>query len=213
MPRTPPLFLCWAIFTVLLSRIGRAAHPAFAGSGLEKLDAFQQTITHDEFTQLLNGVYAPAVDLTPWFAIEPTEVRIAEGDGNWFTLEFSESSVTKVGPAIGVPPKNCRRSDTSTFWVSRWRSTPDISAATWAKMEERWFQIDDSKPITEGDMTLRVAQFIAPRLTALGAQVLWVRSRPGPVTTRSPEYSVNLAFLNIGRARNASNFPELHRPI
>ena len=31
-------------------------------------------------------------------------------------------------------------------------------------MEERWFQVGDSKPIQEGDMTLLVAKMLVPKL-------------------------------------------------
>ena len=50
-------------------------------------------------------------------------------------------------------------------------------------MEERWFQIGDAPPVTEGDMTLTVAQLLAPRLEKLGAEVFLTRSRPAPATS------------------------------
>ena len=64
---------------------------------------------------------------------------------------------------------------------------PGHLGGSWAKMEERWFQIGNSIPVVEGDMTLRVAQILAPRLESLGATVTLVRSAPGPVTTVRPE--------------------------
>src|SRR4029077_15274072 len=64
---------------------------------------------------------------------------------------------------------------------------PGHLGGTWAKMEERWFQIGNSIPVIEGDLTLRVAQTLAPRLQELGAKVTLVRSAPGPVTTVRPE--------------------------
>ena len=41
-----------------------------------------------------------------------------------------------------------------------------------------FFQIGESRPVTEGDMTLRVAKMLAPKLQALGAQVSLVRDAP-----------------------------------
>ena len=70
---------------------------------------------------------------------------------------------------------------------SKLPSTLVICGGTWAKMEERWFQIGNSIPVAEGDLTLRVAQILVPRLQSLGAQVTLVRSAPGPVTTVRPE--------------------------
>ena len=55
---------------------------------------------------------------------------------------------------------------------------PGHLGGTWAKMEERWFKIGDAPPVQEGDMTLRVAQMLAPRLEPLGAKVSLVRDKP-----------------------------------
>ncbi len=53
-------------------------------------------------------------------------------------------------------------------------------------MEERWFQVGDSKPVTEGDMTLLVAKILAPKLRALGAKVSFVRDKTQPATSKRP---------------------------
>ena len=52
-----------------------------------------------------------------------------------------------------------------------------IPGGNWARMEERWFQVGDSKPIQEGDMTLLVAKLIAPKLRKVGAPVSFVRDK------------------------------------
>jgi N-acetylmuramoyl-L-alanine amidase len=63
---------------------------------------------------------------------------------------------------------------------------PGHIGGKWAKMEERWFQIGNSAPVMEGDMTLRVAKLLVPRLKALGAQVSLTRSGSEPLTSRRP---------------------------
>jgi N-acetylmuramoyl-L-alanine amidase len=63
---------------------------------------------------------------------------------------------------------------------------PGHLGGKWAKMEERWFQIGNSEPVTEGDLTLRTAKHLAPLLRELGARVVFVRSRPGPLTSLRP---------------------------
>jgi hypothetical protein len=73
---------------------------------------------------------------------------------------------------------------------------PGHLGGSWAKMEERWFQIGKSKPVTEGDMTLYVAKLLVPRLTALGAQVFLTRTKAGPVTPVRPK--------SLGKAAVAS---------
>jgi hypothetical protein len=198
MPRLFPFLLCWAIsWSFVRSAPGEQLAPLSSAPDWRDLDAFQQTITHDEFRSLLEEVYAPGLDLRPWFAIEPTQVRIAEGNGNWFTLRFANDSAAHVVPRYWRRAAELSLHPEQPLSGLRIALDPGHLGGAWAKMEERWFQIDDSNPVTEGDLTLRVAQLIAPRLAALGAQVLWVRSRPGPVTNLTPETLQALAFLTL----------------
>ena len=54
-------------------------------------------------------------------------------------------------------------------------------------MEERWFQVADSKPVQEGDLTLCVARLLATRLRDLGAKVSFVRNDDEPTTAKRPD--------------------------
>src|SRR5258708_22800722 len=99
MPRTFLFLIFWAIYWAALRPVSaERLSPLSSAPDWQGLDVFQQTITHDEFTQLLAGVYSPNVDLAPWFEIEPTQVRIAKGYGGLFTLKFSVDSACQVSP-------------------------------------------------------------------------------------------------------------------
>ncbi len=63
---------------------------------------------------------------------------------------------------------------------------PGHIGGEWARMEERWYQIDETRPVTEGDMTLLTAKLLAPGLESLGATVTLVRSSRNPVTELRP---------------------------
>src|SRR5258706_6745200 len=105
MPRTFLFLIFWAIYWPALRPVSaERLSPLSSAPDWQDLGVFQQTITHDEFKQLLAGVYAPNVDLAPWFEIELTQVRIAKGDGDWFTLKFSGSSDVQVARTIGGSP-------------------------------------------------------------------------------------------------------------
>ena len=54
-------------------------------------------------------------------------------------------------------------------------------------MEERWFQVGNSSPVTEGDLTLHVARLLAPRLRELGARVFFIRNSNEPITAKRPD--------------------------
>src|SRR5260370_20316580 len=107
MPRTFPFLIFWAIYWAALRPVSaECLSPLSAAPDWQGLGVFQQTIAHDEFTQLLARVYAPGVDLAPWFKIEPTQVRIAEGDGGWVILKFSGSSDAQVAPRYWRIPEH-----------------------------------------------------------------------------------------------------------
>jgi N-acetylmuramoyl-L-alanine amidase len=64
---------------------------------------------------------------------------------------------------------------------------PGHLGGKWAKMEERWFKVGDTKPVTEGDLALRVARLLAPKLKRLGAKVFFVRNSKEPITSKRPD--------------------------
>jgi len=145
------------------------------------LDQFQGTITRAEFVQLLDQVYAPRdatmglIDVNE----ERASIVMRLGEPERFILRFAKD-------AASVKP-------TPRYWRVgrslkglRIAIDPGHLGGEWTKMEERWFQIEGSVPVAEGDLTLRVAEAIAPQLTALGAEVLWVRRTPQPVTAKRP---------------------------
>jgi len=64
---------------------------------------------------------------------------------------------------------------------------PGHLGGEWAKMEERWFQVGNTQPVQEGDLTLKVARLLAARLRELGAKVFFVRNSNEPVTAKRPD--------------------------
>jgi hypothetical protein len=64
---------------------------------------------------------------------------------------------------------------------------PGHLGGEWARMEERWFQVGSTQPVQEGDLTLKVARLLAPRLRELGAKVFFVRNGNEPVTAKRPD--------------------------
>ena len=170
-----------------------------------RLDRYQETITGSEFADLLNTVYAPNYAASQWIKLEPADAVIQENATEKFILRFAANP-----GATALPPR---------YWKAAERFGPNpeqplsgVSIAIdpghlggdWAKMEERWFQIGNSVPVKEGDLTLRVAQLLAPRLEGLGAKVTLVRSAPGPVTGIRPDQLTAQAAESL-RDRGVTN--------
>ena len=157
-----------------------------------RLEAYQETITRAEFTRLLDEIYAPQQAAAGLIEIgeETAVIRQNLAPGDTFVLHFAKDDAhAKAIPRYwrnlaDIP----RGSDPArTLAGVKIAIDPGHLGGDWAKMEERWYQIGETVPVTEGDLTLRVAQLLAPQLTALGAEVTLVRSAAGPTTPERPE--------------------------
>ncbi len=161
------------------------AHPRW--SVLEK---YQETITHDDFTRLVQDVYCTHGFGDESIKIDNESARILTNRDaqSFFTLHFAkdESSRKRVPrlwrPAKSLPPT---KPDKPLSGL-RIALDPGHLGGKWAKMEERWFQVDETTPVTEGDLTLRVSRLLAQRLQKLGAKVLFVRNSTQPITSKRP---------------------------
>jgi len=109
--------------------------------------------------------------------------------GKVFTLHFAPDPASREHiPRLWRPAKSLRaRNQTKPLAGLRIALDPGHLGGKWAKMEERWFKVGDSKPVTEGDLTLRVSRMLASRLKKLGATVLFVRNSTQPVTSKRPD--------------------------
>ncbi|MEO7165424.1 MAG: hypothetical protein ABI787_11350 [Spartobacteria bacterium] len=155
-----------------------------------ELERYQTSITHDEFVQLLDQVYGTHGYKPELFQIEPDRVRIltATGTQNYFVLHFAKDETNRLPlthwwTAPAALPAASEAKPLAGFHIAL---DPGHLGGTWAKMEERWFKIGDAPPVQEGDMTLRVAQLLAPRLESLGAKVSLVRENAEPITPYRP---------------------------
>src|SRR6266487_3401655 len=162
------------------------AHPRW-----NVLEKYQETITHDEFTRLIQHAYCTHGFAPDLVAINDKNIRILTNRDaqKFFTLRFAEDETSRQPvphlwrPAKSLPPA---KPDKPLSGL-RIALDPGHLGGKWAKMEERWFQVGDSQPVQEGDLTLRVARLLAPRLRKLGAKVSFVRSTDEPTTGKRPD--------------------------
>jgi len=155
------------------------------------LEHYQQTITRDEFAHLINDVYGThgfAPDLIE-INEEAARILINRDAQNFFTLRFAGSTEEqKPVPRLWRPAKSLRSAGRDKPLAGlKVALDPGHLGGSWAKMEERWFQVGDSKPVQEGDLTLRVSRLLATRLRDLGAKVSFVRSTDEPATGKRPD--------------------------
>lgn len=188
------------------------------------LEHYQRTITHDEFAHLINDVYCthgiPSDLITadndaarivtehvssPGVKARDNDAKEIVSDRQSqkvFTLHFAPDlkSEAKV-PRLWRPAKSMSPAKPNKPLAGvRIALDPGHLGGRWAKMEERWFQVGESKPVTEGDLTLRVSRLLATRLKKLGATVLFVRNSTQPTTSKRPadfrELAKNILIKN-----------------
>ena len=162
------------------------SHPKWA-----VLEKYQETITHDEFTRLIQDVYCTHGFAQDLIEINENTARVLMNRKaqKFFTLRFAENDascnpVPRLWRAAKSLPPAKQEKPLSGL---RLALDPGHLGGKWAKMEERWFQVDSSQPVQEGDLVLNVARLLAPRLRELGAKVFFVRNSNEPVTAKRPD--------------------------
>ncbi len=160
------------------------------------LDKYQRTITRDEFARLLTQVFAPNGAWQGWFDIGPDHVNVVTSPGKPpFRLDFAAEGAAEPVPRYWRGGKSLHG--------LRVAIDPGHLGGPWARMEERWFQIGDGKPVVEGDMTLAVARHLKRELEARGAKVYLVRDSAKPATPLRPEKLRKAAAASLQDQRRA----------
>ena len=191
----------------------------------QTLEKYQETMTRDEFTGALQNVYCTRGFRPDFVDVAERLVRflIDREDQKWFALRFAPDQKSRKPVlqswkrAASMAPAQ-KGSELAGLKIAL---DPGHIGGAWAQMEERWFQVGDSKPIQEGDMALLVAKLLAPKLRQLGASVSLLRETAAPVTTKRPDDLKEIAkqiLLRNGEAEPREDFagpddPEKERTI
>ncbi len=206
--RSAFLRLCGLLFLLQAGAHAQRLSPLAPAPDWSQLDAFQETITRDEFERLLNDIYAPNEAAKDFIEIKADVALIKEKvtPPTWFELRFASSAekgkpVPRTWkPASALPKKQTGR----PLAGLKVAIDPGHLGGDWAKMEARWFQIGNSLPVTEGDMTLRVAKILTQKLRTLGADVSLVRESSVPTTGRRPTDLLRVAEKEIRKSEKPS---------
>ena len=172
--------------TCLHNGMATKLSPLAESPNWSQLDKFQKTITREEFTRLLDNVYAPNGAAADFIAITASGARIRTSAGKPpYILKFS-GPATMPTPRFWRPRSEIAPQPGKPLAGLRIAIDPGHIGGKWAKIEERWFQIGKNKPVVEGDMTLLVARLLVQRLKSLGADVWLTRSGSEPLTKLRP---------------------------
>ncbi len=184
-------FLCLFLWIPSALAVDHLSNPLADPPKWKSLHKYQRTITHDEFERLVRTVYCSQGVNEELIRIDRDFACILmDRDAQtWFTLHFAKEGRRR---RLEAPPWRTaqslpRHKRKGTLAGLKIALDPGHIGGDWAKMEERWFKVGDAPPVMEGEMTLQVADMLAPRLRALGAHVSFVRDKTEPVTSLRPE--------------------------
>jgi len=170
------------------------------------LEIYQNTITRPDFENLLTQVFTTGQAWRAFIEINDQEASIRMGTQpeGYFHLRFAQAAPAtaprhwhngaELPPAPPDKPLEGLRIAIDAGHIG----------GEWAKMEERWFVLGNGTPVTEGDMTLHVAQLVKPKLEALGAIVSMVRDKAEPITPLRPASLMS----TLGESPGSGESPE-----
>jgi N-acetylmuramoyl-L-alanine amidase len=172
-----------------------------------ELDRYQGKITREVFeAELIRNYAEDPKAIGKMIQIFPDHAEIVRN--SWFadqtwTLRFAAEETENPPPrywrsAQQLPPLSDPEKPLEGMRIA---VDPGHIGGEFAKMEARWFQIrEDTLPVMEGEVALRVGEILRDELTRLGARVALVRRENKPVTrTRPADY--------VDYIREFSNFP------
>jgi hypothetical protein len=163
------------------------------------LNGYQRTITRAEFTRLVNEVYSldtPVQDPhgPPRFwgytnidndkvvlFTDPTK-RTPE-----FTLHFAPSEAACAPRPYHYATHAISKDPSRPLRGLKIALDPGHIGGDWAKLEGRYFKLDDDPPVEEAKLNLITCKLLAERLEADGAEIIWAKQGDEPTTDLRPD--------------------------
>ncbi|MDB9741781.1 N-acetylmuramoyl-L-alanine amidase [Akkermansiaceae bacterium] len=164
----------------------------------DELNAYQRTLTRDEFMQLLSDVYTVSDSWKELIHVRRDRVEIRKSterprDGV-FKLFFKSANDRRERPikrywrpASELTKLDKVNAEKPLDGVVIAIDPGHIGGDEWARIEERDFALAGDNPVREGEITLKVAMMLMPELEELGAVVSLVRESLEPVNHYRPE--------------------------
>lgn len=168
-----------------------------------ELDAYQYTISREDFERELEEVYTISGKWRDWITTteESAMIRMSGADSEQLYELFFVSEVRKESPV--------------KFWRNRSELIvkdpekpllglrividPGHIGGKYAAIEEREFIHKDAPPVKEGNLTLKVAKMLYKQLETLGAEVNLTREYLVPVSGRRPGDYYKYAYSKMSR--------------
>ena len=173
----------------------------------ESLLAYQNTITRDEFTRLIDQVYSIDGAFWSYCRIDDEHVTVYSDLQKTYpllTLHFAPSESACAPLPYHYKTHITSDDPSAPLKGIRIALDPGHIGGDWAKLEARWFQIGDDPPVEEAKLNLITCERLAERLEADGATIIWAKHNYEPVTDLRPDDLRNEAVAAL-KMRNPPN--------
>lgn len=168
------------------------------------LDVYQQTVTREQFDDLIKRIYSPDGSFFTYFSGDNhsgTVWRDKEKTVPLWTLRFAPNEAERI----------IRPYPFSAGAEARLRgATPELPlkglticldpghiGGSWANLEERYMKIGSNPPVIEGELNLTACRLLEPLLQQAGARVVWTKQDTEPVTPTRPSDFTDVALVNV----------------
>ncbi len=175
-------------------------------------DAYQRTISRDEFTRLVNSVYS--FDGAFWDYTDINDQRLIlysdkAKKSPLFTLNFAPSEKAAAPLPYRYQTRAASTDPARPLKGIKIALDPGHIGGDWAKLEARWFQLGDDPPVMEAQLALTTCKRLAERLQADGATIVWAKKGLEPVTDLRPSdlHREAIAALSLSRPRDDNSTP------
>jgi len=210
------LLLAASLLTAGLSPAPGKLSPMEKEPDWSKLDVYQKTITKDEFKLLVDEVYAPDGVFWRYATLGSNSMTVystsAKKDKLW-TLNFAPSDTQRQArPLTFVPNKKVGEGGKPLAGMTVCLD-PGHIGGDWAKIEERYFQMGNDRPIVEGELNLITCRYLKQKLESLGAKVVMTKDNYEPVTKDRPDDLIDEAeeAYRIWTGKSTSSKSKLER--
>jgi N-acetylmuramoyl-L-alanine amidase len=194
MPSSRPLrFLRSAALGLILSASLAGAgqlSPLAPTPNWSSLEAYQRTITRKEFTRLIDQVYTPDGSFWNYADIDDNRVTLFSDTAKrhpLFTLQFAANDSACAPLPYPYQTRATSHDPARPLKGIRIALDPGHIGGDWAKLEARYFKLDDDPPVKEAELNLITCERLAERLQADGADIVWAKRDYEPVTHLRPD--------------------------
>ena len=179
------------------------------------LNAYQRTITRQEFTRLIDQVYTPDGGFWDYAQIDNGKLVVFSDLAKTqplFTLHFAASDDATAPLPYLYKTKAVSTDPVLPLKGLRIALDPGHIGGDWAQLEARYFKLGNDPPVEEATLNMITCDRLAERLQADGAEVVWAKHSYEPVTPLRPASLRREAIAALGKPRETKSQDAPEKP-